>query len=116
MIAAITQYLQGHVRESLPLYVYRQMMRIDYVSDWSSKTGHDRIEEMLEEAFGEHNIQETDDELLLDPQDGEKSIPWHEAMDNAFSNWKEFAIRLLLRNLHILSISLFLLECALQLI
>jgi hypothetical protein len=52
MIAAITQYLQAHVKESLPLYVYRQLMRIDYISDWTSDDGNARVEEMLEEAFG----------------------------------------------------------------
>jgi len=93
MIAAITQYMQAHVKESLPLYVYRQLMKIDYISDWSSDDGHAQVEEMLEEAFGEQAIREIDEELVvLDTQDGdtEEAVPWHKAMDNAFGNWKEF--------------------------
>ncbi len=93
MIAAITQYMQAHVKESLPLYVYRQLMKIDYISDWSSDDGHARVEEMLEEAFGEQALRESNDELvILDTQDGdtEEAIPWHKAMDSAFGNWQEF--------------------------
>lgn len=93
MIAAITQYLQSHVKESLPLYIYRQVMRIDYISDWSSDDGHARVEEMLEEAFGANALQEMRDELvILDTQDGSSTdaMPWHLAMDEAFGNWKEF--------------------------
>jgi len=92
MIAAITQYLQAHVKDSLPLYVYRQVMRIDYISDWTSDDGHAQIEEMLEEAFGRDAMRETAEELLiLDTQDGElHQMPWHVAMDSAFQNWKEF--------------------------
>jgi len=93
MIAAITQYMQAHVKESLPLYVYRQLMKIDYISDWSSDDGHARVEEMLEEAFGEQALREIDDELIvLDTQNGdtEEAVPWHKAMDSAFGNWKEF--------------------------
>jgi hypothetical protein len=92
MIAAITQYLQAHVKESLPLYVYRQLMRIDYISDWTSDDGNARVEEMLEEAFGEGALREAQEELfVLDTQsDNVESIPWHQAMDSAFTNWKEF--------------------------
>ena len=92
MIAAITQYLQAHVKESLPLYVYRQVMKVDYISDWTSDDGHARVEEMLEEAFGADAMRETDEELtILDTQDGDvTSVPWHLAVDSAFSNWKEF--------------------------
>lgn len=92
MIAAITQYLQAHVRESLPLYVYRQLMRVDYISDWTSDNGSAMIEEMIEEAFGEDAICEVNEELIvLDTQDGEvKETHWHQAMDSAFTNWKEF--------------------------
>jgi hypothetical protein len=92
MIAAITQYMQAHVKESLPLYVYRQLMRIDYISDWSSDDGIAQIEEMLEEAFGADSMRECREELMiLDTQDGStEAVPWHQAMDQAFGNWKEF--------------------------
>nr|APG78883.1 hypothetical protein 1 [Wenzhou picorna-like virus 5] len=96
MIAAITQYLQAHVKESLPLYIYRQVMKIDYISDWSSDDGQARVEEMLEEAFGAESLREAQDELIvLDTQDGttmkvDPPISWHSTMDLAFSNWKEF--------------------------
>jgi hypothetical protein len=92
MIAAIVQYMQAHVKESLPLYLYRQLMRIDYISDWTSDDGTARVEEMLEEAFGANALRETDEGLaILDTQDGETSdTTWHQAMDGAFSNWKEF--------------------------
>lgn len=89
MVAAIVQYLQAHTKESLPLYIYRKTMSIEYISDWSTNDGHERVEEMLEEAFGAEAIREIDNELtILDPQDGE--IPWYLAVDSAFSNWKEF--------------------------
>lgn len=92
MIAAITQYLQAHVKDSLPLYIYRQVMRIDYISDWSSEDGNAQIHEMLDEAFGRGNMRENAGELMiLDTQDGEANqMPWHVAMDSAFQNWKEF--------------------------
>jgi hypothetical protein len=92
MIAAITQYMQAHVKESLPLYIYRQLMKMDYITDWSSDDGTARVEEMLEEAFGADALREAHDELfVLDTQDGDtESIPWHQAMDKAFGNWKEF--------------------------
>lgn len=93
MISAITQYMQAHVKESLPLYVYRQVMKIEYISDWSSEDGYARVEEMLDEAFGKQSVREIDDELVvLDIQDGslKEAVPWHSAMESAFTNWKEF--------------------------
>lgn len=94
MIAAITQYLQAHVRESLPLYLYHQLMRVDYISDWSSANGHTKVEEMLEEAFGADSLREMDRDdglVILETQDGEiKPISWHSTMDQAFSDWKSF--------------------------
>jgi hypothetical protein len=91
IIAAITQYLQAHVKESLPLYCYRQIMKIDYVSDWSSRSGRDQIDLMLEEAFGSESLQEEQDELMLEPQGSEEEeVPWHIAIDMAFTNWKDF--------------------------
>lgn len=89
MLAAITQYLQAHVKESLPLYLYRTLMRVDYINDWSSDSGQLRVEEMLNEAFGDHVMQEVDQELMLDPQGGDDST-WYQAADSAFNNWKEF--------------------------
>jgi hypothetical protein len=89
MIAAITQYLQAHTKDSIPLYLYRKAMSIDYTSDWTSKDGHDQVEAMIDEAFGSQNIRESKDEILiLEIQDGE--IPWHVALDLAFNRWKEF--------------------------
>jgi hypothetical protein len=89
MLAAITQYLQAHTKESLPLYLYRKAMSIDYITDWSSADGIDQIEEMLDEAFGSDNVDEANEELrILDAQGGD--MPWHVAMDLAFSNWKDF--------------------------
>jgi hypothetical protein len=92
MIAAITQYLQAHVKESLPLYIYRQIMRIDYISDWTSDDGHAQVEQMVEAAFGAGAMRETNDGLvILDSQDGDaEPIPWHQSVESAFSNWKEF--------------------------
>jgi len=93
MIAAITAYLQAHTNESLPLYVYRKIMSVDYISDWSSPSGAQSIEDMIDTAFRDHNPQaDTADldtsVLILDTNDGD--IPWHIAMDEAFNNWKEF--------------------------
>ena len=94
MIAAITQYMQAHVKESLLLYTYRQLTRADYVSDWTSDDGTARIEEMLDSVFDPKSIIDDENGLtVLDIQDGDvnpKSISWHEAMDGAFQNWKEF--------------------------
>lgn len=89
MIAAITQYLQAHVKDSLPLYIYRKAMSVDYVTDWTSADGQSAVEEMLEEAFGNDALEESLQEMfVLDAQTGE--TPWYAAMDSAFSNWKEF--------------------------
>jgi hypothetical protein len=89
MTAAITQYLQAHTKESLPRYLYNKAMSTDYVSDWSSPDGVTQIEEMIEHAFGYELLEETDNDLmLLDAQDG--NVPWHKAVDLAFTNWKEF--------------------------
>ncbi len=96
MIAAITQYLQAHVQESLPMYVYRQMMRVNYISDWSSDRGQFQIEEMLNEAFGPTALDDLDDVtgVILDIQTGEDGkvtpVTWHGAADSAFADWKSF--------------------------
>lgn len=92
MVAAITQYLQSHVHESLPLYIYRQVTRSSFTSNWYSTDGTDKVEEMIEAAFGS-TIDEIEGELvLLETQDGEvkDAIPWHCAIDSAFTNWKDF--------------------------
>lgn len=71
MIAAIIQYMQAHVKDSLPTYLYRQIMRIDYISDWTSEDGHSQVEAMLDEAFGPGAVREIENELaILDTQDG----------------------------------------------
>lgn len=90
MIAAITQYLQAHVSESLPFYIYRLIMRVDYITDWTEDKGMAKIEEMLEEAFNfkKSKTDPNEEELILEAQDGD--VPWHVAMDMAFKNWKEF--------------------------
>jgi hypothetical protein len=89
MLAAITQYLQAHTKESLPLYLYRKAMSIEYITDWSSPNGIDQVEEMINEAFGSDTVLEVGGELnILDAQHG--NVPWHVAMDHAFSNWKDF--------------------------
>jgi len=90
MVAAITQYLQAHVKDSLFLYCYNSVMNNSYINDWTSDSGVDQIEEMLEDAFGSAFCEETRDEIvMLETQDG-PAVPWHDAMDQAFSNWKEF--------------------------
>jgi hypothetical protein len=89
MMAAITQYLQAHTKESLPFYLYNKAMSTDYISDWTSPDGVSQIEGMLVEAFGAESLEDVEDDLmLLDPQDGD--VPWHKAIDLAFNNWKEF--------------------------
>lgn len=92
MIAAIAQYLQSHVQDSLPLYVYRQLTRSSYVSDWTSLDGTSQIEEMIETAFGTESSHDGHLEMrILDPQDGSiDAVPWFESMDSAFTNWQEF--------------------------
>lgn len=93
MVSAITQYLQAHVSQSIPYYLYTQLTNSNYISDWTSTSGHEAIEEMVEEVFGEDSVREIDGELVvLDTQEGGESepMPWHKAVDGAFSNWKEF--------------------------
>jgi hypothetical protein len=90
MIAAIVQYLQAHVRHSLPLQVYRWVKKSDYIADWSSDAGISQIEKMLNETF-KQDICEVDGEVVLQAQDGSvENTPWHIVMDDAFNNWKEF--------------------------
>nr|APG78967.1 hypothetical protein 1 [Beihai paphia shell virus 1] len=90
MIAAIVQYLQAHVKHSLPLQIYRWVKRIDYIADWSSDAGISQIEKMLNETF-EQDIREVDGEIVLQAQDGSvECTPWHIVVDDAFNNWKEF--------------------------
>ena len=98
MIAAIVQYLQSHTTQSLPYYLYNKFTGSNMILDWTSKDGHDQVESMIEEAFGEHNIKESKDEIvILDIQNG--NTPWHVAMESAFTNWKELKHLLLQRNL-----------------
>lgn len=92
MIAAITQYLQAHVKESIPLYLYRQISKSKSITDWSSNEGQLRIEQMLEDTFSPE-IEVDLDGVILDTQDGDlskKLYSWHSAMDEAFTNWKDF--------------------------
>jgi uncharacterized membrane protein len=89
MVSAITQYLQAHTSQSLPVYLYCKAMSIPRTSDWTSDDGVRQVEAMLEEAFGPSALEDIDDDLfMLDPQGG--GMPWHQAVDLAFTNWKEF--------------------------
>jgi hypothetical protein len=92
MIAAITQYLQAQTNESLFLFFYRLVMRVEYISDWTGDDGQAQIEAMLEEAFGPDALRDDDDDLvILETQsDAGGGVAWHQAMDSAFTNWKQF--------------------------
>ncbi len=87
MIAAITQYLQAHVKQSLFLYAYDTLTNTNRITDWTSDTGQKTIEEMLEMATNQ-SFSNKDEPLILDAHDG--GMPWHEAADKAFNNWKSF--------------------------
>jgi hypothetical protein len=94
MIAAVTQYLQAHVPNSLPLYMYRKAMGMNTIFDWTSLEGQSSIRELLSAAFGEADIfSDSNEELILEVQDddgSEKKVPWHVIVDKAFTDWKNF--------------------------
>lgn len=97
MIAAIATYLQAHSKKSLPATIYDFFTRGDSTFQWSSANGIESINKMLDEAF-DGTIEEREDEnggtelivLQCHSTSGPKvEIPWHIAMDRAFSNWKD---------------------------
>ena len=96
MIAAVTQYMQSHVEVSLPLAIYRRATwfgrrrgSFSFITDWSSEDGQAEVVAMFEEAFGPNAFDMDDDDIVvLETQDG--TTPWYVAMDDAFTNWKDF--------------------------
>lgn len=92
MIAAITQYLQAHVKESIFLYAYRQVVRCETITDWTSPEGVSKIEEMLGQVFNSTKQEEEIEMTILETNSSgiEEEVPWHVAVDNAFGNWKRF--------------------------
>nr|ASM94055.1 hypothetical protein [Barns Ness breadcrumb sponge aquatic picorna-like virus 3] len=88
IVFVIAQYLQSHTKHSLILYAYLKITRSDTMTDWTSVSGIEQIESMLDEAFGDDTLQESLDSIELSTQDG--SMPWHMVVDSAFENWKEF--------------------------
>lgn len=97
MIAAIATYLQAHSKKSLPATIYDFFTRGDSTFQWSSTSGIESINAMLDEAFDgsleerEHKNGETELVVLQCHSAGASKVevPWHIAMDRAFSNWKD---------------------------
>lgn len=98
MVAAITSYMQAHVNKSLPLFVYTLFTRQDYIRDWTSTSGKRTIDDMIDAAFNGSVIEKKAENgeielVMLDTHsaapDGVE-IPWHIAVERAFSNWKDF--------------------------
>jgi hypothetical protein len=92
MIAAITQYLQAHVKHSLFAYLYTCLLpwTSKYISDWSSEEGQQYVMDIIHSVFvhDTDDVSSLDDTLVLETQDGE--VPWHQAIEEAFGNWKKF--------------------------
>lgn len=98
MIAAIAQYLQSQVDESLPLYIYRVLTRSSCVSNWFSADATEKIEKMVTDAFNgtedpheDIEVSEDGSPTIIPHADGiDSDVPWLYAMDKAFGDWKAF--------------------------
>jgi hypothetical protein len=95
-IAAVTMYLQAHTKESIFMFAFRKVTKLDWSFGSSSDDRDSYVESIVEEAFGNDALGDESGELLnensgevLRPQLGEE-VAWCRTMDDAFTNWKSF--------------------------